>query len=142
MSAQFGAVIRNRIASVLAAEPFDYVQAVEPFSFERQPAGNVDKVFRVEWQAGTDVGSLNYVETVVDRAVIWLARLQGGDPNATYEALTVAVRSIAAAVIRDGATGGGDYAVPNGRSHEIRRDPGAAFQVLRLTVPVDYETTV
>jgi hypothetical protein len=142
MSAQFGETIRNRVTSVLASSPFDFTEAAEPFSFDRQPVGNVDRVFRVEWESGSDSGSLAFLETRVDRAVIWLARLAGGDPKAAYQALAQDVASIASAVIRDGATGGGDYAVPNGRSARISRDPGAAFQVLRLTIPVDYETTV
>jgi hypothetical protein len=142
VSAQFGEVIRDRIGSVLASAPFRFTPAAEPFTFARQPIGNVDQVSRVEWESGGDSGSLNFLETRVDRAVVYVARLAGGDPDATYQQLLTDVASIGAAVIRDGATGGGDYAVPNGRSYRIDRDPGAAYQVLRLTIPVDYETTV
>lgn len=142
MSAQFGEAIRDRISAVLADDPFGYTQSAEPFTFERQPIGNVDRVYRVEWESGSDIGSLNFLETRVDRAVVYVARLAGGDPESTYQQLLTDVASIGAAVIRDGATGGGDYAVPNGRSYRIDRDPGAAYQVLRLSIPVDYETTV
>lgn len=143
MSTLYGEGIRDRVRSILASAPFRFAETRDPFSFDLQPTTNIDGVFRVEMASQAVMGQMDYRDVRIDSLVIWTARLQGGDPNAAYRVQLTDVNSITAAVIRDGATGGGDYAVPDGgRGFSCRRDPGAAYAVTRTTIPVDYETSV
>lgn len=138
--AELVTTIRDRVTSLLVASPFEFVEAVTPFSFELQPTGAIDEVFRIEVEPRTFQGSFSYRGVQVDTLVIWLARKQGPDQKATYRAQLADVDSITAAVIRDGAEDGGDYAVPDGRTYSLQRVPGAEYAVMRLGLPVDYET--
>lgn len=134
-------VLRDRVSSVVAV--LGFTQAQTPFSFELQPSGQIDRVFRVELSAGTVIGGFNYTEERTDVAAIWLARTHNGTPSETYRTLVSDVSSVRSAVIRDGLQVSGDYLVPDdGFDWEIQREPGSAFAVLRLTVPLNYETTV
>jgi hypothetical protein len=136
-------VIRDRIASLCAGTPFSFVQAVTPFDFDLQPTGQIDGVFRLTSDAGSVIGGFNYNEEREDRLDIWLARKQGVTPQTTYRTLLTDISSLRAAVIRDGATGGGDYTVPDdGSGFSIRHDDGREYAVLRLTLPVNYEATI
>jgi hypothetical protein len=133
-------VIRDRVASLCASTPFNFLEAETPFSFDLQPSGSIDQVFRLETEGGGVIGGFNYTEERTDLIQVWLARKQGADPTLTYRTLLADASSMRAAVIRDGATGGGDYDVPDdGAGLSIQHDPGVTFAVLRLTVPVNYE---
>ena len=138
-----GTEIRDRIASLCAAQPFAFVQAVTPFSFDLQPAGEIDQVFRIETEGGPILGGFNFREDRTDLMHIWIARKYDGAPDDAYQRLVTDATSIRAAVIRDGAVQSGEYVVPpDGAALSVQRDPGRAFAVLRLTVPVNYEQFV
>ena len=135
--------IRNRIASVCASQPFSFVRAQTPFSFDLQPTGVIDEVFRTEQAASLVIGGFNYTEERTDLVTIWVARKHAGDPDQTYQRLLTDASSLRAAVIRDGCQVSGEYSVPNdGSAVSLQREPGREFAVLRITVPVEYETTV
>jgi hypothetical protein len=141
MAAQFLDSIRARVASVCAGEPFRFTQALEPFSFDRQPTGDIDEVFRVEAEGGKVIGGMGYSETRQDVLRIWVARKYSADPDGTYQTLVTDASSLTAAIVRDGATGGGDYDVPDqGRGSKFLHDDADEFAVLRLSIVVDYET--
>lgn len=136
-------VILDRIASICATAPYDFKQAVTPFSFDLQPSGQVDKVFRVEYSDGPILGGFNYAEERNDRITIWVARKYNGDNTAAYKALVTDATSLRASVIRDGLQDSGEYFVPDdGNAAQILRQPNAEFAVLRLQVPINYEVTV
>jgi hypothetical protein len=131
--------IRNRITSLCCDTPFQFTVSVDPFSFTQQPATAIDAVCRIESEAAGVVGGFNYSEERTDLMRIWVARRQAADPDATYQRLQADARSLRAAVIRDGCTGG-DYGVPNaGGSLRISKDRGAEFAVLQLTIPANYD---
>lgn len=135
--------IRTRIASICAKSPFSFTQAKTPFSFELQPTGEIDKVFRLEVQAPHVIGGFNFTEERTNQITIWLARKHAGDPEAVYRQLLDDMEALRAAVIRDGAVTSGEYMVPDeGAGMSIQRESGKEFAVLRLTIPVNYETTV
>jgi hypothetical protein len=135
--------IRLRIASVCASSPFELVQALEPFSFDRQPTGVIDGVFRLESESLRVLGGFNYSEERTDAMRLWVARKQQADPEGTYQRLQADARSLRAAVVRDGLQDGGDYGVPDaGDSVRITREAGKEYAVLQLTIPVVYEATV
>lgn len=141
MAAQYLDAIRSRVESVCAGEPFRFTQALEPFSFERQPTGDIDQVYRVECEGGKVVGGMSYTETRQDVVRIWVARKYSADPDATYQLLVTDASSLTAAIVRDGATGGGDFDVPDaGRGAKFLHDKDDEFAVLRLSMLVDYET--
>lgn len=135
--------IRDRVTSVCAGAPFGFVTTEMPFDFKLQPSGAIDTAFRITTDQGTIVGGTNYSETVTDPVVIWLARKHTAAPEATYRQLLTDARSLRAAIIHDGVTGGGDYDVPDGGAGAtIQNESGREYAVLRLTVPVNYERTV
>ena len=135
------AVILARLSSLCAAPPFSFVQAVSPFDVDQQPTGQIDQVFRVTLEGDTVIGGFNYSEDRTDLATIWVARKQSADPHVTYATLTTDVSSLTAAVVRDGA-GPGDFAVPDGGTVSFAHDEGREFAVARLTIPINYETSL
>jgi len=135
--------IRDRVSSVVARDPFGFLLSQTPFSFDLQPAGEIDRVFRIESESAGVVGGFNYSETRTDLVQIWVARAYQADPEATYRSLVTDASSLRAAVIRDAHQISGEYLVPDeGAGVSVQREAGRAFAVLRVTVPVNYETTV
>ena len=135
--------IRNRIASLCAGSTFLLEQAATPFDFDRQPSNALDAVFRIEAENVGVIGGFNFSEERIDLMRIWVARRQGPDPDATYQRLQADARSLRAAIIRDGAQGGGDYGIPDaGGGEEIQHDRRTEFSVLHLTIPVSYDAAL
>lgn len=135
--------LRDRVASVCARAPFNLIQAVTPFDFTLQPTGQIDQVFRITSRFDGVVGGFNYSEERTDLVEIWVARKQAAAPGTAYRTLLTDASSLRAAVIRDGATGGGDYSVPDGGAgFSVDHDPGHEYAVLRVTVPVNFDATL
>lgn len=134
--------IRDRVTSVCCASPFKFTVAQTPFSFDLQPSGVLDQVFRIESHSEGVLGGFNYSEERNDILQVWVARKYDANPNGAYDKLLIDASSIRAAVIRDGADVSGEYMVPDsGAGFSIQR-PGGEYAVLRLSVPVNYETDV
>lgn len=135
--------IRDRVSSVCASAPFGFTRAATPFSFELQPSGGINEVFRIESEAGSVIGGFNYIDDRTDLLQIWVARKYDADPERMYQRLVTDATSLRAAVIRDGCQVSGDYSIPDGGlGVSIQREAGKEFAVVRVTVPVNYETTV
>lgn len=133
--------IADRVRSLLVASPFAFSEAQSAFDFDKDTDGTVDQCFRVTDRSGTVIGGFNYSETRSDVLEIWVARKFHSEPREARRLLTRDMHSVTAAIVRDGHELGGDYAVDdNGRQHEIRVEAGAAFAVLQLRVPVNYES--
>lgn len=135
-------VLTDRINSVCAATPFRFTQAKSPFDFTKQPTGQIDQVFRVEMQAESVIGGLNYSEDRTDLAVIWIARKHQSAHQVVYRALETDVTSLTSAIVRDGSTGGGDFHVPDGGGVSFQHDPGLEYAVARLAIPINYESAL
>lgn len=131
--------VRDRIGSICASDPFQFVQSGAPFDFDSQPTGQIDQCFRVTSQSDRVIGGFNYSEDRTDTVDIWIARKQAGDPNVMYRLFQADASSIRSAVIRDGSTGGGDFTVPDGGGFSVRHDNGREYAVLRVSLPVNYE---
>jgi hypothetical protein len=134
--------VRDRVASICAGAPFEFVEAETPFNFKLQPTTQIDQVFRITCESDSVIGGFNYSEERTDIVEIWVARKELGAPRTAYRALVTDVSSLRAAIIRDGATGGGDYTVPDGAGFSIQHDDGQEYAVARVTVPVNYEAEV
>lgn len=133
-------VIRDRVTSLCVSDPFGFIPTATPFSFELQPTGTIDTAFRVTADMGAVRGWLNYTEERTDPVQIWVARKQTSEPQVTYRQLLTDASALRAAVIRDGLSG--DYDVPDGgASAVIQYEAGKEYAVLRLTVPINYETS-
>ncbi len=136
--------ILNRINSLCASAPFNFTQAISPFDFEHQPDGTIDQVFRVDVDAKAQhvTGGFAFSEERTEVFDIWIARQQIADPQDTYRLLVTDVTSLTAAITRDGATGGGDYAVLDGGGVSFQHDKGQDYAVARLGLAINYETTL
>lgn len=132
--------IRGRVSSVCASQPFGFAQAKTPFSFDLQPSGEIDEVFRIETEGLQVIGGFNYLEDRTDAVHIWIARKYEADPEATYQRLLRDMNSIRAAVIHDACEFSGEYSIPDeGAGMTLQRESGKAFAVCRLTMPANYE---
>jgi hypothetical protein len=135
-----GGDVRDRISSVCADSPFHWTQSQTPFSFDLQPSGQIDEVFRVELEAGSAIGGFNYTEERIDSIHVWVAKKHAPDISETYRTLLNSASSLRAAVIRDGSAVSETYSIPNaGIVLQIQREAGKEFAVVRQTVPVCYE---
>lgn len=134
-------ILRDRVTSVCAT--LGYTQAQTPFSFELQPSGEIDQVFRVEGEAMTVRGGFNFTEERTDLLTVWVARKHHAQPNEMYRTLTRDVSSIRAGVVRDGCQTSGEYTVPDdGFEWAIQRESGNGFAVVQVALPVNYDTTL
>lgn len=132
-------VIRDRVMSICAGAPFNFLPAATPFDFDLQPTGQIDQVFRVTSEFGGVVGGFNFSEERTDVVEIWVARKQAAAPDTAYRDLLTDVSSLRAAVIRDGC-GPGDYGIPDdGAGFDVSHDDGREFAVLRLSIPVNFD---
>lgn len=129
----------NRLNSLCASEPFLLTQAHDPFDFKTQPTGVIDAAFRIEVEKAEVIGGLNFSSDDTDQFVIWVARKHNAEPQGAYRLLVRDVTSLTAAIVRDGATDGGDYAVPDGGGVSFQHDAGLAYAVARLAIPINYE---
>lgn len=136
-------VLVQRVNSVAVGVPFRLTPAPEPFSFDRVPTTTMaETAYRVECVQSAVRAGFSYSEERLDSLVIWVAVPTQGDPHAAYGQLQVLANSLTSAIVRDGC-GAGDFGVPDaGRSDDIRADPTASYQVLRLSLPVTYMVTI
>lgn len=116
-----------------------FTRAVSPFDFDQQPTGTVDGSLRVTVEAQPAIGGFRMSEERNDVFSIWIARKHKATPQEAYEQLLTDVSSLTAGIVRDGAFGGGDYAVPDGTTVAIEHENGREFAVARLSVPLNYE---
>ena len=132
----------DRLTSLCVDPPFSWQQSFSPFGFDRQPTGVADQVFRIEVEQDTVIGGMSYSEDRTDLITFWIARQQQHDPNGARRLLAVDVTSLSAAVVRDGADAGGDYAVPDGGGVAFSHDAGDEYAVARLSLPINYEVSL
>jgi hypothetical protein len=134
------ALMLARINTVCASDPFRFTQALSPFDFTKQPTGVIAQVFRVEMQSQNVIGGFNYSEDRTDVATIWIARKHQTAHQDVYRLLVTDVTSLTSAITRDGSTGGGDFAVPDGGGASFRHDGGVEFALARLELLINYES--
>lgn len=134
--------IRDRVSSVCASSPFDFVQAQTPFDFDLQPSGSIDGVYRIEADSGGVIGGFNYSEERTDLLTIWLARKQTAEPQEMYRQFATDITSLIAAVLRDGDVSGMYFVPPDGRVWDLAHETGREYAVAELTIPVNYETEI
>jgi hypothetical protein len=133
--------IVDRIRSVCASPPFAFVEAIDWDSFDLQPTTNIDGVFRVPPTSSQSVrGGFDFTEDRTDTLQVWVARKHGQDFETARRTLLRDVHSLTAAIVRDAHQVSGEFGVlDEGRGHAIRRDAGAEYLMLALTIPVNYE---
>lgn len=140
MSATTLDVIVDRVRSLCHTAPFLYTEARKFDSFDLQPVGAFDGVFRVESQSQQTRGFLNYIEESTDLLTVTVSKATNNDYDATRRLLLKAARSLTAAIVRDGAVTSGLYHVPDaGRAWNVTPTPTGVFCELRVTLPVNYE---
>jgi hypothetical protein len=132
--------VLNRVSSLCAS--LGYAQAQDPFSFDLQPTGRIEAVFRIVPEVGQVIGGFNYSEERTDSFTFWVARAVAANPQQALRNLVTDCTSLYSAVIHDGASGGGDYAVPDRMTLTHRHEQGQEFAVAQMLVPINYEATV
>ena len=133
--------IRTRVSDLLIAN--GWTESETPFSFDLQPSGNVDTVFRIESETVESIGGTNFTEERTELLSIWVARLYDAAPEAMYRTLLGDAADIRSLVVRDGHETSGEYVVPDeGGGMRIEREEGRSYATLRVNVPVNYETTL
>jgi hypothetical protein len=130
----------DRLNSLCADDPFRFVQAQSPFDFTNQPSGVIDQVYRIEIEASSSIGGTNFSEETTDLATIWIARKHQTAHHVSYRQLVTDITSLRSAIVRDGATGGGDYGVPDGGGVSFQHDTGKEYAMARLSLPINYES--
>lgn len=137
------ATILDAVRSLVTGPAFGLVETPTPFDFDRVPAQLDGDSVRVEIAGVAVVGGWAFSEQRTDDVTVWVAKpVDQADPRETTRALHVLSNSLVAAIVREGATVG-DFAVDDGgRRVDVEQPPGAAYQVLRVVVPVDYMTTL
>jgi len=133
--------IVDRVRSLCAGPVFGLTEAVSWTSFDLQPDGNIDGVYRIPPPSSQrSIGGFAFTEDRTDVLQIWIARKHHMDTNAARTRLLQDVHSLTAAVMRDGHTSGGDYGVlDEGRGHAIAEVPRADYLTLRVTLPINYD---
>jgi hypothetical protein len=135
--------IVDRVRSLCSSHPFAFTEAVSTEDFTLQPSGRGDQVFRVKARGGPALGQMAYVEERTDTIEIVWIRSVDADYDATRRKLLRDATSMTAAVIRDGHVTSGEYTVPDGsRTQDFAGEKGSSFLTMRLTLPVNYETSV
>lgn len=134
--------VLERVTSICLGEPFQYALAPEPFDFTLVPEGAIDGACRVEIVGMAVRGGFSWSEEHWDEVAVSVARSSGSDPVETYRGLLTEASSLVAAIARDGSASGEFGIVDSGRRPDISRVPGSAYQVMRVTVPVTYMTTL
>jgi hypothetical protein len=128
----------DRINSVVARTPFAFTQAREPFSFELQPATNLDQVYRVDAELTETIGYIGPAQCEEWAVTIWLARMHQGKPQTAYRRLQVDCTSLASAWLDDALAG--DYNVDGFRSSVALPPEGdAPYLVGQLRAIVDFD---
>ena len=140
MAALTADAIVDRVRSICISLPFQFIEA-DWDTFDRQPASNIDAVFRIPPpKSGTVIGGFSYMEDRTDTLEIWVARRHNQDFDTVRRQLIQDVHSLTAAVVRDGSVASGDYSVPDeGRGHEFGIEDGSEYVTLTLTLPVTYD---
>jgi hypothetical protein len=134
--------IVDRVRSICVKPPFAFVEAVGWDSFDLVPSQTGDGVFRIPPPSSQrNVGFYSYIEDRTDSLQLWLLRRINNDYTTVRRTLLRDMHSLTSAVIRDALQQSGDYVVPDdGRGHSIGAPQGKDYAVLRLTLPVQYET--
>jgi hypothetical protein len=135
-------VIVGRVRSLCLSSPFSYREAVSTESFAFDPTLGEAAVVKVQGRGGVPLGGFDYQEECNDFLDVEVTRPVQGDYRVTHALLNRDARSLTASITRDGSTGGGDYLVTDGRASQVIGDRGAAFLTLRLTLPVNYMSSL
>lgn len=135
-------VIVDRARSLCVEYPFSYQESARLDRFDWDAAqvfGDVS-VFRIETVSQPARGGSAFSEERTDLLTVTVGRAVNADYDGVRRALLRASHSLTAAIARDGAVDSGLYTVPDaGFSSRIDADPTAAYLMLRLTLPVNYE---
>jgi hypothetical protein len=133
--------IVDRVRSICASPPFSFAEAADWDSFDLQPTTNIDGVFRVPPTSSQSVrGGFSYTEDRTDTLQVWVARKHGQDFDTARRTLLRDVHSLTSAIVRDAHQVSGEFGIlDEGRGHAIRRDAGAEYLLVSLSLPVNYE---
>lgn len=127
--------IYDRINSLVAGQGF--TRAIEPFSFDLQPAQNVDATYRVEIALQSVDGYIGEVQGELHRVTIWLARKTKRAATGAYRQLLADLELLESALTDDYAAY--DYNYEKTGADVPPPAPNADFVVGMLEGTVDFD---
>ena len=138
-------VIVDRVRSLCLATPFEFQESARLDRFDWDPAqvfGDVS-LFRIETVSQSAQGHTSYYEERTELLTVTVGRAVAEDYDETRRGLLRCAHSLTSAIVRDGAQDSGSYHVMDaGMTSRIEADPTAAYLMLRLSLPVNYEASL
>lgn len=134
-------LVLDRMSTLCASAPFSLARAREPFSFDLQPDGRLDDVFRVEGELDETAGYLGGDREELWTVRVWVAQKVKHDASAAYREACVLVDSLTAAVAA--AETAGDFHVGEEQAAEIQLPADdLEYLVAQVTLPLSLERTL
>jgi hypothetical protein len=131
----------DRVRAVLI-ETLGFQEAVGR-DFSRTAIGATDKRFIVTFAGLPPMGGFAFNEEARGRIVVDVARATNNNSPEATRKLYQDARAVVRAIVRDAAEDSGEYAIEDtDRGVELIAPDGAAYQVVRVTVPVNFEATL
>lgn len=137
MSATTIGLVFDRINSVVAAQGF--VRSTDPFSFDRQPAANLDATFYVHTERDGGNGYLGGAQCEEHQVEVWMARKVYRDANGAHRQLKADMDLIEGVVIDDWAAFWYDVQDDSVDSDCRLPQPEASYVVGRLGMMVEFD---
>jgi hypothetical protein len=134
-------VIVDRVRTVLMGT-LGFQEAVGR-DFSRTPIGATDKRFIVTFAGQPPIGGFAFNEEARGRIVVDIARPTNNNSPEVTRKLYQDARAVVRAIVRDAAEDSGEYAIEDtDRSLELIAPDGSSYQVVRVTLPVNFEATL
>lgn len=134
-------VIVDRVRTILMQQL--HFSEARGRDFSLTPLGATDKRFIVSYAGGLPVGGFAFREEAQGRLVIELVRPTNANSAEATRKLYQDAREVLTAIVHDAAVMSGEYAIDDAdRALELSAPAGASYQVLRLTVGVNFEAVL
>jgi len=133
-------VVLDRLNSICAGSPYSYTRAIEPFSFDLQPAQNSDGLYRIEFSLDETQGYLGYQQCELWAFNIWLAQAHQRAPFTAQRELVTAISSLQSTLARAGVAQDWNLR-DDDLDGEVRLadDPESVYVVGRLSGLIDFD---
>lgn len=134
--------IVDRVRSICVGAPFGWDESARLDRFDFDPAQRMGSgsVFRIETVSQPPRGGTSYAEERTDLVTVTVGRAINGRYDECQRSLLRSAHSLTSAIVRDGHEDSGIYTVADqGQVGRLTADPTAAYLMLPITLPVNYE---
>lgn len=132
--------IIDRFQAVMEAAPFSLTESTEPFSFDRQPNGLINNVYRIEDRGlRSSRSATNNVAVRIDSLRVWVARKMAFNGQAAVESVQANLITMERHLKQD-ARVNGFFVEITGR--DVRRSGDMVIAAIDLSVDYDFDEGV